>query len=84
MVPRFTSRDISYTVQTHLPRDGATQSGLFPPPPQQLAIKKMAPQANLMAAIPQVKFSLPRSSKLIADVSHYNGKPLPKFNQSWL
>lgn len=47
LVPRFTSRYISYAARTHLPRDGTTHKGVHTPHPlQQLAIKKMSPQTR--------------------------------------
>lgn len=54
-------RNLSYTIQTHLHRDGTAHGGLGAP--TSTIDQDNSPEANLMAAGLQVRFPFPGDSK---------------------
>lgn len=58
---------LSYTIQTHPPRDDAAHGGRDPPSSisSQENVPQTGPQANLMEAVPRLRSPLPRCVKLM-------------------
>lgn len=63
--------------QAHLPRDGTAHSGLDPP--TSISNQKNAPQVNLLEAILQLRFPLPKCVKLTTKIRH----PTPFWSPFW-